>query len=265
MPIASITALILMGLALIHSQNHLVAYLGVLYFILLAILPLANIAKWLFLSMSEAFMITMIWGSLILYLVLFQHVNPLYSTTMALIPIIPTFKAIGDRIMAFGKKLGSLTLFESAYHKNHNAALCTLEDIDEMDGEAFEHYVANLLKIYLFKKIKVSTYSNDKGLDVYAEHEGLTYGFQCKRWSKNIPLSAIQEIYTAKDLYGLDKAIVITNSGFTKAAIEASIKLDVILIDRKRLGEMIRHIQPQNSKKHSRTEIKATTRSSMRS
>lgn len=248
MPIASITAFVIMGLALLHSQNHIIAYLGVLYFILLAIIPLMNIAKWLFLSTSEAFMVTMIWGSLILYLVLFQHVHPIFSMTMTFIPIIPTFKAIGDTVLAIGKKIGGLQLFKSAYQKDRSAGLYTLEEIDQMDGETFEHYVANLLHIYQFKKIAVSTYSNDKGLDVYAEHEGFKYGFQCKRWSKNIPLSAIQEIYTAKDLYGIDKAIVITNSGFTKAAIEASIKLDVILIDRKRLGEMIQHIRPNNAK-----------------
>ncbi|UNM97341.1 restriction endonuclease [Ignatzschineria rhizosphaerae] len=243
-PMVTISALALMGLSLIHSENVWLVSLGIFYFIILLIIPFINIGRWLYLSASEAFMITMVWGSFILYLTLFSHVNPLYPFLMALLPIIPTFKAIGDRVLELGRKLISLKLFKGDYLKDRNADQYQLEDIDQMSGEAFEHYIANLISFYDFKKIRVSSYSNDKGLDIYAEQDKLRYGFQCKRWGKNVTLSAVQEIYTAKDLYELDKIIVITNSGFTKAAIDAAIKLDVILIDRKRLGEMIRNIQP---------------------
>lgn len=244
MPLITLSVLTLMGLSLIHSENHWVAYLGVLYFTLLLLIPIVSIGRWLYLSASEAFMITTAWAGFLLYIALFRHVNPLYPSIMALIPIIPTFKAIGDLVLRMGRKIISLNIFRREYEKDRRTASYTLEEIDQMDGEKFEHYVANLLHLYQFKKIRISPYSNDKGLDVYAEHEKLKYGFQCKRWARNIPLSAIQEIYTAKDLYELDRIIVITNSGFTKAAIEAAIKLDVILIDRKRLGEMIRYLQP---------------------
>ena len=265
MPLITISALTLMGLSLVHSENLWVVYLGILYFILLLLLPLINISRWLYLSTSEAFMITLAWIGFILYLLIFRHVNPFYPSIMALVPIIPTFKAIGDRFLKLSRKLFALRPFKSEFEKDRHASTYALEDIDQMDGETFEHYVANLLHIYQFKKIKVSTYSNDKGLDVYAEHEKLRYGFQCKRWAKNIPLSAVQEIYTAKDLYDLDKIVVITNSGFTKAAIEASIKLDVILIDRKRLGEMINHIQPNQPKPRANTQPNKPTRKKGRS
>lgn len=255
-PMITISALALMGLSLIHSENVWLSSLGFIYFIILFLIPFINIGRWLFLSASEAFMITMAWGSFILYLTLFSHINPLYPFLMALIPIIPTFKAIGDRVIGLGKTLISFKVFKGDYVKDRRAGKYRLEQIDTMDGEVFEHYVANLLHLHGFKKIKVSNYSNDKGLDVYAEHERIRYGFQCKRWAKNVTLGAIQEIYTAKDLYELDKIVVITNSGFTKAAIEAAIKLDVILIDRKRLGEMINGLQPMEERPKSQAPVK---------
>lgn len=255
-PMVTISVLALMGLSLIHSENIWLASLGVFYFIILLAIPFFNISKWLYLSASEAFMITMVWSSFILYLTLFSHINPLYPFMMALLPIIPTFKAIGDRVLHWGHKLISLKLFKGDYVKDRHAAKYQLEDIDKMSGEEFEHYIANLISYFDFKKIRVSSYSNDKGLDVYAEQDKIRYGFQCKRWGKNVTLAAVQEIYTAKDLYELDKIIVITNSGFTKAAIDAAIKLDVILIDRKRLGEMIRNIQPAKTRTKPQEVIK---------
>ncbi|MHC5225046.1 restriction endonuclease [Ignatzschineria sp. LJL83] len=253
-PMITISALALMGLSLIHSENVWFSSLGFLYFIILLVIPFFNISKWLYLSASEAFMITMIWGSFTLYLSLFNVVPQIYPFIMALLPIIPTFKAIGDYVLNLGRKLISSPIMRSMkgdYQKDRQAQKYQLADIDKMSGEEFEHYVANLLSYYDFKKIRVSSYSNDKGLDVYAEKDKMRYGLQCKRWGKNVTLGAVQEIYTAKDLYDLDRIMVITNSGFTKAAIEAAIKLDVILIDRKRLGEMIHNIQPANARSKS--------------
>jgi restriction system protein len=50
---------------------------------------------------------------------------------------------------------------------------------------------------------------------------------------------AIQEAVTARVYYRCDRAMVVTNSLFTKSAIDAGTKTGCILIEREQLGAMV--------------------------
>ncbi len=252
-PFTILCALAFLGSNFLRAENTFLSSFGIINILLLILIPGLAFAKILKISPAETTLGILVINLFLLYITFLHHTNPVFLLLGLIITYIPAFKMLGDEILQLGlyltnrpffrKILHDIPILQNYYHKDRNAKNYTLAEIDEMDGEKFEHYVANLLALYEFKNIKVSPYSQDQGLDVYAEHQGIKYGFQCKRWGKNIPLSAIQEIYTAKELYQIDRAIVITNSGFTRAAINAALKLDVILIDRNRLDEMIRNIQ----------------------
>ncbi|NLK94004.1 MAG: NINE protein [Clostridiales bacterium] len=114
------------------------------------------------------------------------------------------------------------------------------------DGWQFEKYTANLLKKLGYSYIKVTSGSGDYGVDVLASKAGLRYAIQCKLYSNPVSNKAIQEIYSGKDFYKCDVAVVITNSTFTKAAIQLANSLNVLLIDRTALISLLKQTNKSN-------------------
>lgn len=110
-----------------------------------------------------------------------------------------------------------------------------LETIDLMTGVEFENYMAFLLEKNGYLKVKVTQSYGDQGIDIIAQKDNIKFGFQCKRWKKNVGNKAIQEVHAGIGYYSLDKAIVVTNSYFTQSAKQLASKLDVELWDRKTL------------------------------
>lgn len=114
------------------------------------------------------------------------------------------------------------------------------------DGWKFENYTANLLKKLGYSNVKVTSGSGDYGVDVLASKSGIKYAIQCKLYSNPVGNKAIQEIYSGKDFYKCDAAVVITNSTFTKAAIQLARSLNVTLIDRSALISLLKQINKNN-------------------
>ena len=98
-----------------------------------------------------------------------------------------------------------------------------------MDGLQFEHRCAELLRYRGFHKVTVTKGSGDQGVDILAQKNGIKFGIQCKYYSHPVGNKAIQEAYAGADFYDCDKAMVMTNSTFTKAARELADKLEVEL------------------------------------
>lgn len=73
--------------------------------------------------------------------------------------------------------------------------------------------------------------SGDYGADVIAEKDGIKYVFQCKYYTTQVGIEAVQQIYAAKDFYSAHVAIVVTNSVFSKAAKVLARELGVVLWD----------------------------------
>lgn len=154
-------------------------------------------------------------------------------------PILITYRDRFD-LWSFGLIFGFVVVTAwKLYQLPYSLKFISMKKVDKMDGEDFEHFVAKLLKRTGFSHVKVTQYDGDQGIDVLANWKGEQYGFQCKRWSKFVGNKAIQEVYSGKGFYDLDKVVVISNSKYTKSARDLAEKLEVELIDREGLINMM--------------------------
>lgn len=115
----------------------------------------------------------------------------------------------------------------------------TLSDVDKMTGIEFELFCASLFKKQGYD-VKTTKTSGDFGADLVLIKGGYTIVVQVKRYSKNIGVSAIQEIVSAKPLYQADEAWVITNRYFTQSAIQLASANNVKLLNRDSVVKLMR-------------------------
>ena len=134
--------------------------------------------------------------------------------------------------------IGSLLTKASANNK-FATRYVALPDVDNMDGHDFEYYCADLLKYDGFSRISVTKGSNDQGVDIIAYKNGVKYAIQCKRYSNSLGNKPVQEVNTGRTIYGCSQAVVLTNSFFTKGAIEAAKATGVLLWDRRKINSLI--------------------------
>lgn len=114
-----------------------------------------------------------------------------------------------------------------------------LNVIDSMEGHRFEYFCAKLLELNGYRDVEVTQGSGDFGLDIKARYHNLIYGIQCKRRSKNVGVDGVKDAISGSEYHHCDAAAVITNSYFTKAAVEWADKTGVRLWDRDVLCELI--------------------------
>ncbi|MBE6771105.1 MAG: restriction endonuclease [Ruminococcaceae bacterium] len=114
-----------------------------------------------------------------------------------------------------------------------------LEIIDAMKGSEFETFVVELLKCNGFSNVSQTKLSGDFGVDVIGFKDNKKYVFQCKRFKGKLGLKPIQEAYAGKRHYRADEAVVVTNSEFTKAAMELASDTDIICCDRNQLTKLL--------------------------
>ena len=96
-----------------------------------------------------------------------------------------------------------------------------------MDGYQFEYQCAEILKRNGFSRVQVTQSSGDQGVDIIARKHRKKYGIQCKYYSYPVGNKAVQEAYAGANFYDCDKAMVMTNLTFTRAATELAEKLEV--------------------------------------
>ncbi len=137
------------------------------------------------------------------------------------------------------------------------SSIIDLPKIDKMSGKEFEKFCAELLKWEGFSSISITKESGDHGVDVIAYKAGISYAIQCKRHKKSIGNKAIQEVYTGRAIYKLDKALVITNNDFSSQAIDDAKKLDVELWDRKTLKARIKRLENERRREEAEEQRKA--------
>lgn len=113
-----------------------------------------------------------------------------------------------------------------------------MDDVDNMAGHAFEHYIAALMKYRGFQTT-VTTGSGDLGVDIVAVHNGVRYAVQCKRYSDNLSRNAVSDAVAGKHHYGCNVAVVVTNRYFRLGARELANSTQCLLIDRDILAEWI--------------------------
>ena len=114
----------------------------------------------------------------------------------------------------------------------------TIDKIDKMNGFEFEDFIALLFR-KLGYKTSITKSSGDQGIDVLAIRNNITLAIQAKCYSGIVGNHAIMEAVAGVKFYNADKCLVVTNSKFSKSAIELAKANGVELWDRKKLIEQI--------------------------
>lgn len=148
-----------------------------------------------------------------------------------LLSAVPSLRGLGVVLILLGC-LGALGSRRAARVVEMGRARIQL--VDMMDGTTFEHYLEELLRADGYK-VKHLGGVGDFGADLLVEREGRRCVVQAKRYSSNVGVDAVREVAAARQHYGVDAAIVITNSAFTRAATELARTNRVELWGRPRL------------------------------
>jgi len=121
--------------------------------------------------------------------------------------------------------------------KKIDSVLERVGKVPKMGGIEFEEFLRDLYDAlgYVVHKTDI----NDQGADLIVMHGGEKIVIQAKRYKNKVNNSAIQQVFTAKAFYECDKAIVITNSEYTKSAREVAEKVGVELWDATSLQSML--------------------------
>lgn len=151
-------------------------------------------------------------------------------------------KTIGIVIFV-GVSIWILITFLKEKKKENDLRQSGIYDIDKMDGIQFEHYLSALFKSQGYN-VKVTKATGDYGADLVLTKESEKIVVQAKRYSKNVGISAIQEITASKSYYKATRAWVVSNSFFTKSAIELAQSNGVELLDRKALIDLVLKVNP---------------------
>lgn len=126
--------------------------------------------------------------------------------------------------------------FKKTRYRDYLLQAANIADVDSMSGERFEELVAS---IFVSKGYSVdrTPRTRDYGVDLVVAHGGKRVAVQCKRRppGERLGPSALQEVYTGKDLYQCSTALVVANAYFSEQAHHMAQKLHIDLRDRDRL------------------------------
>lgn len=106
-------------------------------------------------------------------------------------------------------------------------------------GIEYEHFCADALR-ELGWIATVSQASNDQGVDIVAEKEGVKVAIQCKKYSSPVGNKAVQEVYGGKPFYDAHYAVVVTNNSYTPSAQTLANATGVYLMHHDSLSELDR-------------------------
>ncbi len=120
----------------------------------------------------------------------------------------------------------------------------TMYLIDAMDGYQFENFLVEIFQT-LGYDVKETKKTQDQGADLFVTRFGKNMVIQAKNYSGSVGNSAVQQAISAKAFYGCDEAMVVTNSYYTKSAMELAESARVRLIDR---NELQKYLDDYNQK-----------------
>lgn len=114
----------------------------------------------------------------------------------------------------------------------------TADEMDEMSGEEFEDYCAELLASNGYTIENMTKTSGDYGADIIISKDNEWIAVQCKRYNKPVGVRAVQEAYASMSYYNCKKCAVLTNNGFTAQAEKLAAENSVMLWDREFISAM---------------------------
>lgn len=113
---------------------------------------------------------------------------------------------------------------------NRDSSTCTIS-VQDMSPAQYEEHVGYAMQERGFGNVRVMGGTGDFGADVLCtDTGGQKVCVQCKKYSKPVGVSAVQEVIGARGFYGCQRAIVATTTGFTPAARQLAEKNGVELV-----------------------------------
>ena len=171
--------------------------------------------------------------NLSLYIALAKHIAKDYDIEQMLLLILDCFFIVEEL-----NKLQSEYEIEQERQRLLNGDMSYEKDLlgkklslsNVKTGTDFEEYLS-----YIFSKlgyeVEPTKASGDMGVDLLLSKGVAKYVVQAKFYTGTVGFDAVKEAHTGKDIYKADKAVIVTNSNFTKQAIETAAKLNIILMD----------------------------------
>lgn len=169
-----------------------------------------------------------------------MHRFPIFFVLLA--GVVITYRNIILHVSIFIAALFGLRLLLRLNRTIRNAIVNRrLIHVDDMDGIKFETYIADVLKNCGYTNIKL-TEKYDYGVDIIAVKNGVRWGIQVKRYSGLVKADAVRQVVAGLRIYDCDRAMVITNSVFSRVAVRLANSNECVLIDRRGLSKMRREI-----------------------
>jgi len=110
--------------------------------------------------------------------------------------------------------------------------------VDTMNGYEFESFIGSIYEKMGYS-VEQTPKSGDQGADLIITKLGERTAVQTKNYKGNASNKAIQEVVASKEFYGCSTCTVVTNSYFTKSALELGKVNNVKLVDREELNSLI--------------------------
>jgi restriction system protein len=132
--------------------------------------------------------------------------------------------------------VGVLGKRKAAHHNAMQRA--GIANIDLMSGSQFEQRMRVAFELDGYTVYHVGG-RGDFGADLVLDAPGARVVVQTKRWSQSVGPGAVQEVVASRAHYGATRAIVVTNSTFTKNALELARSNNVEMWDRSRLIDFL--------------------------
>lgn len=161
--------------------------------------------------------------------------------------IITLFKSIIVGLLSMWKLwliFGAIAFIRAIpyFWERHQLAKSGILEIDKMDGKTFEKYLKVKFEQLGYQVIRTK-YVGDYGADLVTKKDGIKTVIQAKRYKGNVGIKAVQEAVASKGFYDSEKAMVVTNSFFTKQAKELARKNQVELWDRNEFSHQLLNVQ----------------------
>lgn len=126
-------------------------------------------------------------------------------------------------------------------------------DFERLTGYEFEGYLKELFTLLGYTVIQTSL-SGDQGADLIMSKDCEKIVVQAKKYNGKVPNKAIQEIVAAKNHYKANRAIVVTDSSFTRSAIDLALSNNVELWDGLKLKNTIQDLKSKKKEKEIQSE-----------
>ena len=119
-------------------------------------------------------------------------------------------------------------------------------DINALSGTEYEAHCEEILRANGWRVHRKGG-TGDQGVDLLAMTSNIVVAIQCKRYSSPVGNQAVQQVAAGQKFDEADHAVVVSNSGFTPAALQLASKLDVLLLHHSELHLLRKQLIPDGA------------------